>query len=75
MDREVKSADELTAAGGRMYACCDGLFCDMNTSSWRYVHGVGFVRLDAAGRMPAPRIQVEYPLRRAHHREIETALA
>lgn len=75
MDREVRTADELTAAGGRMYACADGYYCDLNTSSWKWVQGIGFVRLDAAGRMPVPRIEVNYPLRRSHHRTIETVLA
>ncbi len=59
MDREIKSTDELAAMGGRFYACCDGYYADCTTSSWKWIDGIGFVRLDMAGRMPAPRVEVQ----------------
>ncbi len=75
MQPEIATMEQLVAQGGRFYATPDGYYCDGGSSSWRWMQGVGFVRIDGDRQLPAPRIRVEYPLRRSHHREIETALA
>lgn len=59
MDREIKTAEQLHEMRGNFYVCAEGYYCDTGTASWRWVDGVGFVRLDSAGRMPVPRLKVK----------------
>ena len=48
----VKTAEQLYESGGRFYNVDSEMYCDCTTSSYKYVEGVGYVRLMDNGRLP-----------------------
>lgn len=48
----IKQAEELQEEGGRFYNCEGEQFFDANTSSYKYIHNVGFVKLMEDGKLP-----------------------